>query len=312
MTNPKEELEHALKQFRELDAEYKQELQQAQAARDLGLERRRKNRGNWKEILASTGVDLEKIREYEKAAAQRAEEIHNDVIRRLSPVPAAVLSRAQDSIKVNQVGGLKSSDSNWWTMQLPPLSFATPTGNCGSVSVGLNAGMLWPKAEAKGKGSGWDGDDSPYDEAQCGWWYVLPTQNLPTNALTPIFVWPFLDMHGFIHAKAEDDWWTSKHAKAIFTISIRISQFGASVWSNWEVRHLEFANDDQEGRLDKTAYDARASAHRAVLGGEPVQIEILVDAVCNAQGSGSYALIDFQSGQNYFYIPWVLVSIPIP
>jgi hypothetical protein len=69
-------------------------------------------------------------------------------------------------------------------------------------------------------------------------------------------------------------------------------------------------NGDEGGRIDHTRYAAGAS--RAILGGAQVQIEILVEAYCNAQGSGSRALMDFQSGDNYFYVPWVLVDIPNP
>jgi len=295
MGNLKEELQLARSYFRKLDAEYIEEQKQAQATRDIGRQRRLKDGHNWEELLSTSGIDLAKIREYEKADVQRAEEIRRDVVERLSPVPPSILSRAQDAIKVNRFAGFAPWNppfsSNWWfSLEWVDRSVI---GDCGSAGGGST---IFPRAETAGSGLGWA--DAHDDTAQCGLWFALPA--LPGTSISrlAITVWPYLDMHGYYWVRANDGLFTSKRAEAKFTIYTRISQYTLdnSFWSSWVVRDRNSDNIDEEGRIDFTNYANNAKGHAVVSGGEPVQIQVIAEAYCYSQGSGSHALVDFQTG----------------
>ena len=309
--NLKEELQLAREYFRKLDTKYIEEQKQAQAARDIGQQRRLKDGHNWEQLLSTSGFDLAKIREYEQADIQRAKEIRGDVINRLSPVPPTILSHAQDAINVNSLAGFAQwnppNTSTWWfSLQWVDRS---AIGDCGSPGGGST---VFPRAETVGSGLGWS--DSHDERAQCGLWFFLPAAALPGNVVSrfAITVWPYLDMHGYHWVRANDGLFTSKQAEAKFTIYTRISQYTLdnSFWSSWVVYDRNSDNVDEEGRIDFTEYANNAKGHAVVLGGEQVQIQIIAEAYCYSQGSGSHALMDFQTGSgNGVGIPFIVVQV---
>lgn len=308
MGTRKEELQLARTHFRKLDAEYLEEQKQAQAAREIGLKRRLEDGRKWEELLSASGIEPAKFREHEKADAQRAAEIRNDVVKRLSPVPPAILSSARDSILVNQNAGLVQVAPPGTQSFVLQFVDRSTMGNCGS-----DAGdVVFPRAETVGSGSGWL--DSHTDQAQCGLWFAILWLDLPggpSNRLS-ISVCPFLDMHGFYWVRSDDGIFTSKQAETKFSIFTRISQFtlSNSFWSSWVVLDRNSDNIDEEGRIDFTGYATNAKGQAVILGGATVQIEVIAEAYCYSQGSGSHAIMDFQTGNgDGVRIPWVSAEV---
>jgi hypothetical protein len=312
MRNLREEIQRAKEHFRALDAAYAKELKHLSAQAGVGQQRRLKDGKAWEALLKKSGLDLTAFSDHELADAKRAKETLADVQKRLQVVPAGVLSSAQDEVNLDTLINATLA----WPVDPPQQKWFSfiPTdrsadGNCGGQPL---TDQVLPKAEATGSGSGWD--DSHSDTASCGLWFYIPGDYITssTTALNTLTVWPYVDMHGFYWVRANDGSFTSKEAHVKFTIRTRVYQYSLSNswWSEWVVRDRSNDNIDEEGRIDFTNYANAAKGFGHVLGSEPVYVQVIAEAYCYAQGSGSHALVDFQTGDNGVRVPRIVVQVP--
>jgi hypothetical protein len=305
------EIQRAKEHFRALDAAYAEELKRSLAEFSVGQQRRLKDGKAWEALLKKSGLDLTPFNAHELADAKRAQATLADVQNRLKVVPPDVSSHAQDELNLD---ALRNASLKW--LDPPPQKWFSfiPTdrsasGDCGARPL---TDQVLPRAAATGSGSGWD--DSHSDTASCGLWFYIPGDLITssTTSLGTLTVWPYVDMHGYFWVRANDGTFTSKEAHIKFTIRTRVYQYSLSNswWSEWVVRDRSSDNIDEEGRIDFTNYANSAKGFGHVLGGEPVYVQVIAEAYCYAQGDGSHALVDFQTGDNGVRVPWIVVNVP--
>jgi hypothetical protein len=313
MRNLKEEIQQAKEHFRTLDAGYAEELKRSLAQSSVGQQRRLKDGKAWEALLKKSGIDLTPFGDHDLADAKHAQETLADVQNRLKVVPPSVLSNAQDELNLDAVRNASAA----WAFDPPPqkwFSFIpidrSAMGDCGARPL---TDQVLPRAAATGSGTGWS--DSHSDTASCGLWFYIPGDYITssTTALNTLTVWPYVDMHGFYWVRANDGYFTSKEAHIKFTIRTRVYQYslGNSWWSEWVVRDRSDGNIDEEGRIDFTGYANSAKGFGHVLGREPVHVQVIAEAYCHVEGSGSHALVDFQTGSgNGVRVPRIVVKVP--
>jgi hypothetical protein len=114
---------------------------------------------------------------------------------------------------------------------------------------------------------------------------------------------PLIFAHGFYIIKSEDTCVTCKWARIYASVGMSVIQDNISTSSS-EVVLIDRDGDniDEQGTIDK-----RVSVYcdRLVVEKKPVLIQVNVDYEVQAKGGGSYAEVNFKTGENHILCPQV-------
>ena len=141
-----------------------------------------------------------------------------------------------------------------------------------------------------------------------------------------LHIWPYVDIHGYYRLRANDTVFTSKLSHIKFSLITYMHRSSRPYhcrlfphhppicpWRNpeWDIITREDDNIDEAGRIDYTGWSNQAEGILPVIAGETVYLQVTVLLRSYAQGSGSNALLDFQSGEhNFIRIPQIRVQLP--
>jgi hypothetical protein len=81
-------------------------------------------------------------------------------------------------------------------------------------------------------------------------------------------------------------------------------------WFTWVVRERGNGNINEDSRVDYTGYHNDSKGVLQVLAGEAIWVQVIAELNAHAEGSGSYAHLDFQTGDNAIRIPSVVIYVP--
>ena len=327
MRNIGEEIEAAKKQIRKLDAEFTEEIKEEFALSKAGMRRREEDGKGWEELLKGMSVDLSKLREHDKADAKRAESILKELEARLRIAPKEALLQAQDHLRWDELLNAElvaADDGPKWISVTQAydgagtveLSHSTDSGgvvegSCGDIVVGSGYPPIYgmyPRAYAKGSGSGWQ--DFNTVSTQCWLWFYI-SGGYFTRPGT-LYVWPYFDLHGYYWVRANDGFFSSKEARITLKMHLRLhrSNYQYAPWFTWVVRDRGNGNIDEDGRVDYTGWHTQSKGILHVMAGEAVMVQVIVELYTHAEGSGSHALLDFQTGENnWVRIPRVVAVL---
>lgn len=328
MRNIREELEKARNEIRKLDAEFKEELKKDFALSKEATRRRGEDGKGWEELLKNMPVDLSKLQEHDKADAKKAETILRELEPRLKIAPKEALLQTQEHLRLDDLlnAELVAYDDGptWFSINQAydgngTVDFYQSTdsggvveGSCGDIVLGAGYPPIYgmyPRAYAKGSGSGWQ--DSNGATTQCWLWFLIP--NTYIRRPGTLYAWPYFDIHGYYWVRSNDGFFTSKEAEIRLRMHTRLHRYNYQYapWFTWVVRDRGNDNIDEEGRVDYSGYHNDSKGVLQVLAGEDVLVQVIAELHSYAEGSGSHALLDFQTGEdNTIRIPRIAVFAP--
>jgi hypothetical protein len=328
MRDIKEELEKARNEIRRLDAEFTERVKKEFALSKEGLRRRAEDGKGWEELLKSMPVDLSKLQEHEKADAKKAAAILKELEPRLRIVPKEALLQTQERLRLDDLLNAEvaayDGGPTWHSLNQAydgngTVDFYQSTdsggvvqGSCGDIVLGSGYPPIYgmyPRAYAQGSGSGWQ--DFNEVSTKCWLWFYIPGAYVTRPGT--LYVWPYFDVHGYYRVRANDGFWTSKEAEIKLTMSTVLYRynFQYASWFSWVVRDRGNDNIDEEGRVDYSGYHNDAKGVLHVLTGEDVFVQVIAELKTYVEGSGSQALLDFQTGENnWIRIPRVVFYTP--
>jgi hypothetical protein len=323
MRDIKEELEKARSEIRKLDAEFIEELKKDFELSKEGTRRRLEDGKGWEELIKSMPVDLSKLLEHDKADAKKAESILKELEPRLKTVPKEILLRTQEHLALDDIVNLELA-TNDPVRRLYSINQAydgngtvdfyqstdsngVVEGSCGQKRLGGPAEVN-PRSYAAGSGSGWQDYNSTV--TQCWLWFQIPSAYIQRPGI--LYVWPYFDIHGYYWVRANDGYFSSKEAKITLRMHTKL-QIGNLTprWFTWVVRDRGNGNIDEDGRVDFSGYHNESKGVLPVFAGESIWVQVIAELRTHAEGSGSRALLDFQTGEgNAIRIPKVVIYVP--
>jgi hypothetical protein len=326
MRNPYEELGWARNQIRKLDASYIEELKKEASLFAENKKRGTEDGKTWEELLKVMNVDISSLLKHNTADAKKAEETLKALQPQLITIPADVVQRIHDQIQVDELAGIKvdwdQPLSHWLSYSLPYYrsstvdyyqsggSNGTVEGDWGIVGpLDPYSSTMTPKSNAIGAGTGW-GDENDV-HAKCWLYYYISGEKIARPGT--VYVWPYLDIHGSYYVRANDGMFTSKEAQAQVKITTRIFRpdYTYAEFFTWTVLDKGNDNINEAARVDFTGWNNAAKAQSQVTAGEPLTVQVIAELVNHAKGSGSHALLDFQTGDgNHIRIPNIAVWVP--
>lgn len=117
---------------------------------------------------------------------------------------------------------------------------------------------------------------------------------------------PLFRFRGFYIVKANDKWYNSKYAKVIASTWVNVHQYN---WKGWN--HVDVLNVADDNINVNKRFDADRYMYNSYLlgGGDWAYIRCTIGLYAYARGSGSYAKLDFSTGNaNYLCVPHCYVS----
>jgi len=327
MSYMKQEIEEAKKLIRRLDAEYLEELKKEAALAEPGRKRGAEDGKSWEVLLKNLNVDnATKLAEHEKADAKKAEATYRTLEKGFKTIPETILEGAKEQLRLeDHLNATLAWDGteparHWFSYSVPfdrngNVDLANSSGgdgkaegDCGEVSPIFNT-VLKPRSHAVGAGTGWADQHSA--SVKCWFWYYV------TGAFTQhpgmVFVWPYFDMHGNYWVRSNDGFFTSKEASIRLSMTTRVFRPGHSYspYFTWAVLDKGGGNIDEDGRVDFTGWNNTAKGESLVDAGESLTVQVIVELRSFVEGSGSHALLDFQTGDgNFINIPFIRVWVP--
>jgi hypothetical protein len=322
MRDIREELEKARNEVQRLDTEFKEELKKDFALSKEGARRRQEDGKGWEELLKAMPVDLAKLLEHDKADAKRAEAIFKELQPRLKTVPKEVLIRTQEHLALDDLLNLElvaDPVRRWYSLNQAydgdgAVDYYQSTdsngvveGSCGQKRLGGPAEVN-PRSYAVGSGSGWQDYNSTV--TQCWLWFQIPSSYIQRPGT--LYVWPYFDIHGWYYVRANDGYFSSKEAKITLKMHLRLHRYNYQYapWFTWVVRERRNGNIDEDSRVDYTGYHNDSKGVLQVLAGEAIWVQVIAELRAHAEGSGSYAHLDFQTDDNAIRIPRIVVYVP--
>jgi hypothetical protein len=315
--NPINEMQDkALSEIMQLESSHKDQVQKEFSEIEENIKRKIDNARSWAEALKSVTMDMSKFVEVEKNDAAKAKERLAAIEKRFSIAPAEIALQTQRRVLFDErlSSPLAGAHSPAWYYFYHPYygDKAVYTHNEGGVtqgscSVNLSTNEMNPRSYAVGDGSGIADDNSVITK---GWfWFYIPGSYIKTPGL--IYVWPYFDIHGYYWVRANDGFWTSKEARVRLKMCTTLYQYYYSSPFCWTVLDRGDDNIDETSRRDLTGYNYYARAALQVGAGDPVYVLVETELYSYTSGSGSYALLDFQTGAgNYIKIPNLAVWVP--
>jgi len=154
------------------------------------------------------------------------------------------------------------------------------------------------------KGSGWGcfvKENPDYPNSTATWWYMWTP---PEDGLYAF--WAIVPYSGFYVIRANDSWYNCKYAKAHAFADLDIHQY---FWRESRRRSLV---DKRGSNIDATSL-ASGSVHfnftEPLNAGDEITVRVTVTLDVYAQGSGSYAELNFSEGEaNFLGVPGVFIS----
>jgi hypothetical protein len=326
MRNSYEELTRAKNQISKLDARYVEELKAEASLFAANRKRGTEDGKAWEELLKVMNVDVSSLLKQDKADSKKAEQTLKVLQSQLITIPADVLQRVHDQILVDQLADAKvdwdQPVSHWLSYSLPYYrsstvdyyqsgdSNGTVEGDWGIVSpLDPFSSTMNPKSNAVGAGTGW-GDENDV-HARCWLYYYISGDKIARPGT--VYVWPYFDIHGSYYVRANDGYFTSKEAQVQVKITTRIFRpdYTYAEYFTWTVLDKGSDNIDEAARVDFTGWNNSAKAQSQVNTGESLTVQVIAELVNHANGSGSHALLDFQTGEgNQIRIPNIAVWVP--
>lgn len=149
---------------------------------------------------------------------------------------------------------------------------------------------------AKGAGSGIAGTGVGKIQAwvDFGFWFKPPESRF--YSIRPLF-----RFRGYYIVQANDKWYNSKFAKVVASIWVNVHQYNWKGWNNVDVLNVSDDNINVNRRFD----DDRYMYTSYLLGKDDwAYIRCTMGLYAYARGSGSYAKLDFSTGNaNYLCVP---------
>jgi hypothetical protein len=154
------------------------------------------------------------------------------------------------------------------------------------------------------EGSGWGcflKENPDYPDPNAKWWY---TWTPPEDGLYSF--WVIAAYSGFFIIRANDKWYNCKYAKAHAFVDVNVHQYF------WRGRHERTIIDRRGSNIQDTSL-VSGSVHfmfnESLNGGDEMKIRVTVTLDTYAQGSGSYAELNFSEGEaNFLKAPFVFIS----
>lgn len=314
----REELEAAKAELKRLDALYTEELAKEYADEEEGIRRKTEDGKAWEDLFRAMPIDVSAILEHSAADAEKAKRRWAELEPRLQKPPADAQAKTRETLLLTERvhAALAGEHSPAWYFfhHAYTGNGSVFTHNEGGVTEGSYAPISWgavnemnPRAYAVGDGLGIADDNYVYTKSWL--WFFVPGSYLPHPGT--IYVWPYLDLHGYYWVRANDGFWTSKEARIRLRLCTRLYQYFYSPWRCWTVRDRGDDNIDESGRVDTSTYHLDARADLLVGAGDPVYVQVMAELFCDTEGSGSHALWNLQTGVgNYIRIPWIAVWTP--
>ncbi len=327
MNNFKQELDEARNQIRKLDAAYIEELKSESALAQGGRKRKIEDGKTWNDLLKTLNVDLSKLLDHEKVDARKAETTHKILEKSFNTVPDQIVQSSKEQLLIDE--HLKATmiwdgyvpESHWLTYSLPydrngKVEFGEVgsdgkvEGNCGIVPpTSIYDTIMKPRSYAVGAGTGWE--DQHSTSVKCWFWYYISGKfaKHPGTA----YIWPYFDIHGNYWVRSNDGYFTSKEASIKLSMTTRVFRpdHSYSPFFTWKVLDKSNDNIDENGRVDFTGWNNSAKGESQVEVGEPLTVQVIAELWSYVEGSGSHALLDFQTGDsNSIRIPFIRVWMP--
>lgn len=315
MRDLREELEKARNQIRKLDAEFTEETKKEFALLNEGMRRREEDGKGWEELLKSMPVDHSKLLEHDKADERRAEKVLKELEPRLKTTPKETVLQTQEHLKWDGLlnaelvaaadGPTRFSisqayDGNGTVERFHSTgSGGTTEGSCGDIVLGSGYPPvygMYPRAYSKGSGSGWQDFNTVL--VRCWLWFYIPSAYVARPGT--LYVWPYFDLHGYYWVRANDGYFSSKEASITLKMHMRLfrDDYQYAPWFTWVVLDRGNGNIDEDGRVDYTGWHTQSKGILHMLGEETVRVQVIAELRTHAEGSGSHALLDFQTGEN--------------
>jgi hypothetical protein len=311
-----EDVEKVKKDIQKLEEIFKAEMQKEFAALDENIKRKVENAKPWEELVKTISIDMSKFAAFEKTDAAKAKNTLKEIEERLGAMPKELSLQTHEHMLFDErVSSILAGEHSpvWYYFYHPYSgSQAIHTHNEGGVTQGscpvdLTKNEMNPRSYAEGAGSGITDDNSV---TTLGWfWFYIPGWYIKKPGT--IYVWPYFDIHGYYWVRANDGFWTSKEARTRLRMCTQLYQYYYSPLQCWTVLDKGGKNIDASERKDFTGWNSTAAGVLQVGAGDPVYALVKAELYSYTSGSGSHALLNFQTGVgNYIKIPQIAVSAP--
>lgn len=153
-------------------------------------------------------------------------------------------------------------------------------------------------------GSGWGcfvKENPNYPDEMVTWWYlwVPPAEG-------SYWFWVVSAYAGFYIVKANDGYFNCKYAKAHAFTEVDVYQY---FWHGQETRTIIDKRDDNINEAGRVSGSVHFNFSRSLGAGDVMAVKVTTTLDVYAQGSGSYAELNFNDGEgNYLRAPLVFIS----
>jgi hypothetical protein len=294
-------------------AESRQDYERARYVHSFQQQERKEQADAARDLLLRTGLDLEYVNQLEAADDQLRQAFLEEVRPPLVDRSLAPESRLHDRMTQAALHGHVGD-----TPTLLGASVITRDVADGQpVDVWLHDPEQVKYVADADEGFGWDCEIPwPHEPAwpfiffTASWFYAW--QPPETGLYLLVFD---MDYSGFYIARANDRWYNCKRATAIARVGANVHQGGWHAGVSQTILSIDRANVQQAGRLEGHAKLVSTESLASIQSADEVVIRVVFGVGTDAQGSGSYAEINFKDGEaSYLSAPSVhIVKIwPLP